>query len=306
MIPMLVFSGVAALLVFLAGRHDQARDPRLTILVLCVLACFPFFSAVLPKFSVLPTPAASGSSTGFPWRIALLLVWGAGSLTMAAQLVFSALGIWKWRRSSLLLECVEGVEVRQLSGVKWPVAAGVIRPMVFLPEEWSEWSADTRRLVLDHELAHHRRRDPLWRWIAAVTCVIYGGNPLVTWMVRRLTVQCEFACDAMVLQMGVPVRRYANLLCDFADARPPTGPVLAMAAGSTLEWRVRRLLNPHPPRGNAGLIVLAGITLTLAGVLSLFVPGKITPEPVSTDDVRMRWAADPFPGEPVGVVVPGR
>jgi beta-lactamase regulating signal transducer with metallopeptidase domain len=297
MIAMLLFSGAAALLVFLAGRNDKARDPRLTVLALILLVVFPVLLAVLPKFAVLPAPVASVNRSGFPWMNILLLAWGAGFLTMALRFGFAALGISKWRRRSLLLDQLAGVEIRQLSGLKGPVAAGVIRPVVFVPEEWHQWPDETRRIVLDHELAHHRRRDPLWRWIAGIACVIHGGNPLVIWMVRRLTIQCEFACDAMVLEKGVAVRDYANLLCDFAEARPPSGPVLAMAASSSLESRVRRLLSPRPPKGAAGLVVLSVLVLTLAAALPMFGSAKIAPAPVSRDEVRMRWAADPFPGE---------
>ena len=303
---MLIFSGVAALLVYLAGRNDKARDPRLTVLTLALLAVFPVLLAVLPKFGVLPAKAATADPSGDPWMDGLLLVWGAGFLTMSLRLLFSALGISKWRRRSLLLDREDGVEIRQLSGLKGPVAAGVIRPVVFVPEEWNQWSDETRRIVLDHELAHHRRRDPLWRWIAGIACAVHGGNPLVTWMVRRLTVQCEFACDSMVLEKGVAVRAYANLLCDFAEARPPSSPVLAMAASSTLESRVRRLLNPHPPKGTAGLVVLSALVLTLATALPMLGSGEIAPATVSRDEVRMRWAADPFPGESHISKAPGR
>lgn len=297
MIAMLLFSGAAALLVFLAGRSDKARDPRLTVLALALLAVFPVLLAFLPKFAVLPAPVAGVDRSGFTWMDALLLVWGVGFLTMALRLGFSAWGISRCRRRSLLIERVDGVEIRQLSGLKGPVAAGVIRPVVFVPDEWNRLSDETRRIVLDHELAHHRRRDPLWRWIAGIACVVNGGNPLVIWMVHRLTIQCEFACDAMVLQKGVAVRAYANLLCDFAEARPPSGPVLAMAMSSTLESRVRRLLSPCPPKGSAGLVVLSTLILTLAAVLPMLGPGEIAPAPVSRDEVRTRWAADPFPGQ---------
>ena len=296
MIAMLIFSGVAAVLVYLAGRNDKACDPRLTVLALVLLAVFPVLLVFLPKFAVLPARVATVGSSGFPWMDALLLLWGAGFLTMALRLGCAAWGISKWRRNSSLLERVDGVEIRRLPGLKGPVAAGVIRPVVFVPEEWNGWSDETRRIVLDHELAHHRRCDPLWRWIAGVACVVNGGNPLVIWMVRRLTIQCEFACDAMVLQKGVAVRAYANLLCDFAESQPPSGPMLAMATSSTLESRVRRLLNPHPPKGTAGLMVLSVLILTLAAALPMLGPGEIAPAPVSRDEVRTRWAADPFPG----------
>lgn len=297
MIAMLIFSGLAALLVYLAGRNDRARDPRLTLLALGLLAVFPALLLFLPKFAILPAQPANGGSSNSPWINGLMLVWGAGFLTISLRLGMSALAILRWRRSSRLLKRVGPVEIRQLSGIKGPVAAGVIRPVVFVPEEWNDWSDETRSIVLNHELAHHRRRDPLWRWIAGIACAVNGGNPLVIWMVRRLTVQCEFACDAVVLQNGVAPRAYAHLLCDLAGDRPPSGPVLAMAASSTLESRVRRMLTTREPKGTAGLVGLSAVTLTIAAALSMIGAGRMPPSPVSQEEVRMRWSADPFPGE---------
>jgi beta-lactamase regulating signal transducer with metallopeptidase domain len=291
MIAMLLFSGVAALLVLLAGRRDPARDPRLTVLALGLLAVFPLLGW-LPKLPVLPAQAAGGG--GFPWTKVLLAIWAAGFLVGALRLGIAAKGISNWRKRSRLLRRVGRVEIRQLSGLKGPVAAGVIRPVIFVPESWNQWSAETRRIVLSHEMAHHRRRDPLWRWIAEIACAVNGFNPLVIWMVRRLTAQCEYACDVEVLSRGISANSYARVLCDFAEARAPRGPVLAMAATSSLESRVRRLLDSRKRRGSAGIIALGVLALGFAGGLAMLGSRAVA---VSEKEVEVRWAADPFPGE---------
>lgn len=305
MIPMLLFSAAAAAMVFFAGRGDKARDPRLTVLALGLLAVFPLLG-FLPKLAVLPAGPSNADVTGFPWRNVFLAVWATGFLVGVVRLAIAAAGISAWRNHSVVVDCREGVEIRKLAGLKGPVAAGVIRPVIFVPEGWSVWSAEIRRLVLDHEMAHHHRRDPLWRWIGEIACVVNACNPLVIWMTRRLTVQCEYACDALVLEKGVAVCVYANLLCDFAEVRPPSGPLLAMAASSTLESRVRRMLNPRQPGGAAGLVALAVLTLTIAVSLAVIGAGKVLPVPVSQNEVRMRWSADPFPGETAVSETPGR
>ena len=79
-----------------------------------------------------------------------------------------------------------------------------------------------------------------------------------------------------------------------------------MAASSTLESRVRRLLNPRPQKGVAGLMVLSSLILTLATLLPMLGSGKIASVPVSRDEVQLRWAADPFPGEMLTSDVNGR
>ncbi len=296
MIAMVMFSGVAALLVFLAGRGDKARDPRLTLLALGLLAVFPLLG-LLPKLPVLPASTVKGSASGFSWMDVLLVVWAGGFIVAALRLAIAAKGISNWRKRSQLVGRVDRVEIRELPGLKGPVAAGVIRPVVFVPEGWSNWSEETREIVLHHELSHLRRRDPLWRWIAEISCAVNGYNPLVIWMARRLSIQCEFACDAMVIKNGVQPGDYARVLCDFAQDTVPHGPVLAMAGTSSLEARVGRLMAARNRQGSAGLFVMIGLTLACAGGLISLGPKSETTVPVSQGEVELRWTAQPFPGE---------
>jgi len=296
MIAILLFSAIAAMFVFIAGRGDEARDPRLTVLVLVLLSVFPL-SVFLPKASVVPVPFAGEGISGFPWLGLIFGIWMLGFIVASIRLVISAMGISRWRKRSKWIGRIRGVELRQLVGLKGPVAAGVFRPMILLPVDWENWSAETRRMILDHELAHHRRRDPLWRWIAEIACAVHGWNPLVIWISRRLTMQCEFACDAMVLKNGTCPGDYARLLCDFADERAPVGPALAMAVASSLESRVGRLMKPRRNHGNAPLFVLMALTLGFAGALATFGPSLRDVAPVSPEEVELRWSADPFPGE---------
>ncbi|MFT3992311.1 MAG: hypothetical protein QM680_12970 [Luteolibacter sp.] len=66
MISILLFSVIAAALVFIAGRKDAARDPRLSVTVLVWLLAFPVFRGVLPKWEILPGIAADSEKSGFP------------------------------------------------------------------------------------------------------------------------------------------------------------------------------------------------------------------------------------------------
>ncbi|GAA5118190.1 M56 family metallopeptidase [Luteolibacter yonseiensis] len=295
MIAILSFSTIAALLVFATGRRDQARDPRLTVLVLGLLAVFPVLWLLLPKYSVPLEVSAGGGEAGFPWMKLLFSLWAGGFLIKSVQLVVAAWEISRWRRRSVLISRQDGVEIRRLDGLRGPVAAGVFRPVVFVPEAWDGWSDDCRRMVLEHEMAHHTRRDPLWRWIAEISCAVNGGNPLVGWIARRLTMQCEVACDAAVLKNGVPAKDYAHLLCDFAEKRASGKLALSMSTSSSLEDRVRRLMIPRRQLGAAGIFTLVALAVIVAGGLAIF---TAAPEasPVTSDEVELRWSANPFPG----------
>lgn len=299
---MLLFSGIAVAAVWLAGRRDSARDPRLTTLCLVLLAAFPLLGAWLPKVPLLPTGEGPGVSnaTGFGWMKMLEFLWLAGFGVAGLRLLSAARGIALWRARSELLGLEDGVEIRLLVGLRGPVAAGVWRRVVFVPAAWRTWSTDTRRMVLAHELAHHRRHDPLRRWVAELACAINWFNPAVVWMARRLAMQCEFACDAAVLHCGVDARAYAGLLCDCARDRAPRGLVLAMTDGAGLEARVRRLAKPTAPAGRWTLAAFFALTLAAAGTLALLGPAK-PPIPVPTEvftpqEVETRWSANPFPG----------
>jgi beta-lactamase regulating signal transducer with metallopeptidase domain len=302
MIAMLTFSAVAALLVFLAGRRDAARDPRLTLVALGLLAVFPLLWFFLPKVGVLPVNAHSapaGEAAAFPWTSVIAAVWAVGFLYGAVRLLFAARGISAWGKRSVSVGFVDGVDIRMLPSLRGPVATGVFRRIVFVPAAWETWSDETRRIVMAHELAHHQRRDPLWRWIAEIACVVNGCNPLVTWMARRLAEQCEYACDVRVLSTSsVTARDYARLLCDFAESSAPHGPVLAMSStGSALESRVRRLMKPAGNRGGAIVPVLLIVVTGVATGLAILGPeAKTKAEVFTPQEVELRWTADAFPG----------
>lgn len=302
MSAMLLFSGIAVAAVWLAGRRDAARDPRLTTVCLALLAVFPLMGAWLPKLPLLPAAAAGGSGgVGIAWLKLLGAVWAAGFAVAVMRLLLAWREIARWRARSERVARINGVEIRTLDGLRGPVAAGVWRRLVLVPGDWHEWTASARQMVLDHELTHHRRHDPLWRWVAELACAVHWFNPAVAWMARRLAMQCEFACDAAVLRGGVEARAYARLLCDCAGERAPRGPLLAMADRSALESRVRRLVQPTVPV--SGFVAAGFIALTLgaAGTLALLGP-RTPPSPPPVEmftphEVATRWSANPFPGE---------
>jgi hypothetical protein len=104
MIATLLFSVMAAALVFLAGRSDKAHDPRLTVSVLVLLTVFPILLGLLPKIEILPTRETGGSAASFPWTDFLLFMWAIGFSVAAIRLGFAAKQISNWRKSSRFLE----------------------------------------------------------------------------------------------------------------------------------------------------------------------------------------------------------
>jgi hypothetical protein len=300
MIAILISLGLlSAFGVWLAGRRDAAQDPRLTVGLLVLLVVAPLLGW-LPGLAVLPSAVGAGNgveSGGFSWGWMASGIWLCGMSAGLLRLGFALRELARWRVRSVAGGWREGVELRVLADLESPVAAGVWRPVIYLPAHHAEWSAEVREAVLSHEICHHRRRDPLWQLVAAVACAVHWFNPLVRWVARRFAMQCEFACDGAVLQSGVSVRRYVDVLCDLAWSEAPPPAAVAMSRKGALEARVQRMGGRPRQLSRGALVLLAVLTFSSGAALCLLRPAQ-APTPAMPDEVELRLGADPFPGNP--------
>ena len=128
-----------------------------------------------------------------------------------------------------------------------PMTWGIFRPVVLLPSGVEEWSAERRRVVLLHELAHVARRDCLAQTIASFTCALYWFHPLAWYAARKLRIERELACDDEVLAAGSSGKAYATHLLDVAHSYTPPAllgaAALTMARRSQLEGRLLAVLD---------------------------------------------------------------
>lgn len=295
MITTIIFTFVAAGLILLVGRKDQAQDPRLTLFLLVLIALLPLMSLLLPKVEILPTDETTYSKNVFPIVTSLFVIWLIGCLLFLSRLAVASIGLHRWRKYSSNIETIDGVEIYAVKNLRGPVAAGVVQKMIFVPENWNSWSANDQKIVLDHELSHHQRKDPLWRLCVEIARSIHWYNPLTHWMVNRFTLQCEYACDESVLELGADPKSYARLLCSIAEkqANAPLAP--AMANPSSLQLRVSRMLTSSKRSSTVLLILLASFASATAGALSII--GNKSPT-ISQQEIQTRLDANPFPGEP--------
>jgi GWxTD domain-containing protein len=81
-----------------------------------------------------------------------------------------------------------------------PVVRGVWRPVLIMPESLLRTlSLKELHVILLHELAHVRRGDNLTSSLAHLICSVFWFHPLLWWMERHLSIDCEYACDEIVL-----------------------------------------------------------------------------------------------------------
>ncbi|MDP0490252.1 MAG: M56 family metallopeptidase [Verrucomicrobiota bacterium JB023] len=309
-LPSILIAAIGLLAVRLAGR----RSPVLTSITLVTLLLFPFLG-FLPKVEVAIPGAGNlveGTSSARIW-----LLYPGGVIVFGGKFALDFLALHRWQRQSrpltaaplgkILAECQarlgyrRTVSLRQHHDLHSPVAAGLFRPAVYLPEEAVNWSDETLRCVLLHEVGHHARRDLWTSAIARAACVLHWFNPF-TWLLRRqLLTQCEYACDHRVLATGLDAKAYAHTLCDLAQPADLAAPTLAltMATKSTLRGRVENLLAPAQPLSLLSILLTLLFTLGTAVALNTLTPAlqKSLPSPVWTQqEIELRHSANPFPG----------
>ena len=153
------------------------------------------------------------------------------------------------------------------------VTWGLARPKVILPAAAAAWTDERARVVLSHELAHIRRGDWVVQLSAELLRAIYWFNPLLWLACRRLRLESEHACDDEVMSHGVEGPDYATHLIELARAlnqrRQIWFPAPAMARPSSLERRVRAMLNVHCNRGPISRGTRAAIFLLLFGATAI-------------------------------------
>ncbi len=211
----------------------------------------------------------------------LLALWALGAAVVLARL---GLGLVRARRLVASARVVEThdvgsctVEIRVCDTIDMPAVTGVITPVVLLPPDASTWTAERRRVVVAHELAHVESHDCLTNVLAQLAVAMHWFNPLVWLVARRLRLERELAADERVVsEAAVPPSIYAEHLLALATCSParPTA-TLAVAEPSLLAVRIGALLE-QPPRRRLGRtrFALLAASLALVAVVACATPER--------------------------------
>ncbi|MBL8179600.1 MAG: TonB family protein [Bryobacterales bacterium] len=223
-----------------------------------------------------PFPAPPAASAAFQWGSWLLLLWAAGTALGALRMLAAWLRIRHMRRNATPADTEEIDELRRLLGIRervsvylagegvMPMACGILQPVILMPSESAAWTAERRRIVLLHELAHVERGDLATHLLARCAVLLYWWNPLAWLAWREFLKERERAADDLVLRMGADAPGYASHLLDIARAMQSTSSAaVAMARKSELEGRMIAILDSKIDRKGAGA-VLAGAAAALA------------------------------------------
>lgn len=177
-----------------------------------------------------------------------------------------------------------------------PFSFGLLRPTIVLPQSLIDrLSSEDLRIVLAHELAHHRRRDLWVNSLQAVLCAAWWFHPIV-WLVNRsLRSVREDCCDDLLLARSwAAVDEYCEALLRVAKDRACHGSAalaVPMATGpQRLARRFRRIMDGTVRRSARLSPVGLGILVLLGACL---LPGA---RPARHDGIALAGATGPNTG----------
>jgi beta-lactamase regulating signal transducer with metallopeptidase domain len=218
---------------------------------------------------------------------AIVLGWAAFALAGVLLTLGRALFLsWRVRRQP---RCTDARLVQDVTALA--LAAGVAPPRITLLEsggsplvaplshlcvpQWTLSQLDQRQreAMLAHEIAHVRRRDPLWRVGTELVCCALFFQPLNRLAARRLGALAELACDAWAARVRDP-RALAECLIACAEQIHTDAPMLATAMArrrSPLLERIRLLIEETPVSNPLRTHTLR-IALALALPAALYLP----------------------------------
>ncbi|MDO4169976.1 MAG: M56 family metallopeptidase [Lachnospiraceae bacterium] len=170
------------------------------------------------------------------WKKEFLIIWIVGvGIIVAVQ-------IWKhWKFSNLLKrwrdEITEShiqdiyqkigreLHIKRMPKLMYcpclhsPVMTGFFSPVVILPNK--DDSSENLYFLLKHELVHYKRKDLWYKLLIVATITINWFNPIVYWMAREISIQCEISCDEEVLKKeSICVRqKYGQLILSMIEGQ---------------------------------------------------------------------------------------
>ena len=250
-----------SLLTFLGSALREAGAPPFE------LAEWPAALDVLAQ----PMPDASAPA---PLLLALAVVWAAGSLAVATAWALRALKVRALLRGSepyAPARVAGGPEVRTSPGLLEPALVGILRPVLLVPRSIAQHLSQAQLdAVLEHELAHWRRRDNLTAATHMLVEAVFWFHPLVWWLGARLVEERERACDEAVVRAGHDGRTYAAAILNVCERYVASA--LKCAAGISGADLKRRVVDIAGNRAMSELSIRSKILLAGFAACTFAVP----------------------------------
>lgn len=236
-----------------------------------------------------PMPAAPAWTPGL---VALAAVWGLGVLAVTGAWGLRALKVRALLHGSEPYARAPardggGPEVRTAAGLLEPALVGIVRPVLLLPRSIAEQLTQAQLdAVLEHELAHWRRRDNLTAATHMLVEAVFWFHPLVWWLGARLVEERERACDEAVVRAGHDGRTYAEAILNVCERYVASALKCAAGiSGADLKRRVveiarNRAMSELSIRSKIALASFAACTFAVPVIFGAAAQGGADPRPL--------------------------
>lgn len=255
---------------------DSSVQPLLVDASPTSKAVLPSESAAAPRLENKPAvrvlPEAIVSQTAGLAAIYPLLPWVAAAYLTGALALLLRLQLRIWRGSRLCsrspavqdpslldlaarlakqagLKCVPAI--RYCDRVVVPTVVGILKPVVLVPASLiSQLTQEELTAILNHELAHIRRWDPVVQVLQKTVEALLFFHPITWWLSRRIRVERENCCDDIAsrdsgqLSYAAALLRMAELCLGNDQKRLTALADLAVDGNNKTEFasRIRRLI----------------------------------------------------------------
>lgn len=163
-------------------------------------------------------------------------VWILGIMFLIGMFIFASYRIHQLKKSAISIEdpkinamlqtCKEiigikkKIKLRETSLISSPIILGIFRPYILLPKETRQlFTVSDLKYVFLHELSHQKNKDVLVNYGLWIVRMVYWFNPLVWYAFKKIKMDRELACDALVLKHlhGEGYIEYGHTIIRFAN-----------------------------------------------------------------------------------------
>lgn len=196
----------------------------------------------------------------------IMIIWLIGCGLMLAYFIYSIIRIKRSVRISIPAELPFNLKTKSLvpiyvcEGIKSPFIMGLIGTKLYIPEGMDESTLD---YVIQHENAHIKHFDQLWKVLGFVLLMVYWFNPFVWIAFICFSKDLELACDERAAGKLTPQERAgyseALLVCSIHNRILAVCPV---AFGETgVKERVKAVISIKKPLKIVIACIILGCTV---------------------------------------------
>ncbi len=246
--------------------------------------------------------------------------WLLGIAVFGMRLIFQMARLYAAKRSVEIVDPLPFAKIPTMrrsvrlglsDRVSVPCVLGLFRPIIALPRFLASQlpAADLQRIVL-HESAHLARWDDWYNFVEQLALVVLFFNPALYYIVRRIGVEREIACDDQVIAKCHNRITYAQCLTDLArhcTARRALSVPGFLTTRHQILVRVEQILDHgHDASPQIGAKAAGAIAvLTVVGIALSQVGLPVLAASRSAARSRSLGAHVALPVLPLGVVKPG-